>query len=69
MWIVRKQENSYECVIHAVIKKHAGRNGQIGQNVQKSAMVEFKQDNEFVLELVKDLLVKVNYLKMGLSEP
>ena len=48
MWIVRKQENSYEYVIHAVIKKHVGRNGQIGQNVQKSVTVEFKLDNEFV---------------------
>ena len=63
MSIVQKQENSYEYAIRAVIKKHVGHNGRIGQNVQKNVMVAFKLDNEFVSELVKDPLVKVNYLK------
>ena len=48
-----------------MIKKHVGRNGQIGQNVQKNVTVAFKQGSEFVSELVKDLLVKVIYLLMG----
>ena len=63
MQIVQKHGNNWEYAIRAVIKKHVGHNGQIGQNVQKNVMVAFKLDNEFVSELVKDPLVKVNYLK------
>ena len=66
MSIVQRQENSSEYVILAVIKKHVGHNGPIGQSAQKNVMVVFKQGNEFVLEPVKDPLAKVNYSKIGL---
>ena len=48
MSIVQRQENSSEYVIPAVIKKHAGHNGPIGQSAQKIVTVVFKQGNEFV---------------------